>query len=72
MSATTHREADRNEDGIPDPLAKHADHIDVVLGMAHHGSAVQLTVLKDHDNAAAGDSQVALDPTTMLLVKDAG
>ena len=72
MSATTTRDAARNDAGIPAPLVGHAAHLDVVLGMQHHGSAVQLSVLKDHENAAAGEIQVALDPTTMLLVKEAG
>jgi hypothetical protein len=69
MSAHTHRESKRDAEGVPEPVAavKHA--IDVILAMAHDGKSVHLRLLKDHDNPHVSDLSLALDPTTMLLVK---
>jgi hypothetical protein len=69
MSAHTHRESKRDAGGVPEPVAavKHA--IDVILAMAHDGKSVHLRLLKDHDNPHVSDLSLALDPTTMLLVK---
>lgn len=70
MSAVTHREAARNERGIPEPVAQVEQALSVVLAMRDNGSAVHLRLLKDHDNPSVSDLSLALDPTTMLLVKD--
>jgi len=35
--------------------------------MAHDGKAVNLRVLKDHDNPDVSNLALAIDPTTMLL-----
>ena len=69
MSAHTHRESKRDADGIPEPVAAVKDSIDVILAMAHDGKSVHLRLLKDHDNPNVSDLSLALDPTTMLLVK---
>lgn len=68
MSAVTHREAVRDEHGIPDPVARLQDHIDVILTMAGAGRHVHVALCKDHDNPNVSELKVALDPRTMLLV----
>jgi len=67
MSAHTHRTDPRDEHGIPEPVAHVADDLAVIVHMAHDGRAVQLSVLKDHDNPDVSQLSLALDPTTMLL-----
>jgi hypothetical protein len=39
----------------------------VIVHMAHDGKAVNLRVLKDHDNPDVSQLALAIDPTTMLL-----
>jgi Ni,Fe-hydrogenase III component G len=70
MSAVTHREAIMNERGVPEPVAHLQSHIDVILRMAHDTKAVHVSLLKDHDNPEVPDLALALDPTTMLLMKE--
>jgi hypothetical protein len=70
MSATTHREAETNEDGVPEPVAHLEKALDVILRMAHDTKAVHISLLKDHDNPEVSDLKLALDPTTMLLQKE--
>jgi hypothetical protein len=70
MSAVTHREAVMNERGVPEPVAHLQGDIDVILRMAHDMKAVHVSLLKDHDNPEVSDLKLALDPTTMLLVKE--
>lgn len=69
MSAVTHRDADRNERGVPEPVAHLESAFDVILTMGHDGTAVLVGVHKDHDNPEVTDLRLALDPTTLLLVK---
>ena len=70
MSAVTYREAVMNEQGVPEPVAHLQGDIDVILRMAHDMKAVHVSLLKDHDNPEVPDLKLALDPTTMLLVKE--
>ncbi|MGD8375049.1 MAG: hypothetical protein PVF68_02830 [Acidobacteriota bacterium] len=70
MSAVTHRESETNDRGIPEPLVSVESYVDVILQMAHDTRAVHVSLLKDHDNPDVSDMKVALDPTTMLLVKE--
>ena len=70
MSAVTTREAVRNERGIPEPVAHLEDVIDVILSMAHDGKAVHVGLHKDHDNPKVSELRLALDPTTLLLIKE--
>jgi hypothetical protein len=44
--------------------------IDVILRMAHDTKAVHISLLKDHDNPRVSDLKLALDPTTLLLVRE--
>ena len=58
----------RNEHGIPEPLAKLASAIAVIVQMTDENDGVQLSLLKDHDNPDVAKLRLALDPSTMLLV----
>jgi hypothetical protein len=51
-------------------VAPLASAVDVILEMAHDGRRVQVGLLKDHDNPEVSELKLALDPTTMLLVRD--
>jgi hypothetical protein len=68
MSAVTHRESETDPRGVPEPVARFAESIDVILKMAHDGKVVRIGLLKDHDNPNVSELRLALDPTTMLLV----
>ena len=70
MSAVTHRETPRDQRGIPEPIARLEQAVDVILSMAHDGKTVHVGLHKDHDNPNVSDLKLALDPTTMLLVRD--
>ena len=70
LSAVTHRESEKSERGIPEPVAHLESSIDVILRLAHDTKAVHVSLLKDHDNPEVSDLQVALDPTTMLLQQE--
>lgn len=70
MSANTHREAVVSATGVPEPVAALQDEVDVILRMAHDTKAVHVALLKDHDNPNVSDLELALDPTTMLLIKE--
>ena len=54
----------------PKPISSLADMIDVILQMAHDTKAVHVRLLKDHDNPDVSDLRLALDPTTMLLMRE--
>ena len=69
MSALTHRGVTSDDRGIPDPLAKLAPAIAVIVQMADDDGIVKLSLLKDHDNPNVAKLTLALDPSTMLLVK---
>jgi hypothetical protein len=70
MSAVTHRDRQRDGRGIPEPVAHLEGDIDVILTMAHDGRGVHVALHKDHDNPHVGNLRLALDPTTMLLVRE--
>jgi hypothetical protein len=69
MSAVTHRGVPLNEHGVPQPVAKFASEIAVIVRMADENDGVQISLLKDHDNPDVAKLTLALDPSTMLLVK---
>ena len=70
LTANTHRESSRDAEGIPEPVSHLKGSLDVIVHMAHDGKAVHLRLLKDHDSASVSDVGLALDPTTMLLVRE--
>ncbi|MDI9613805.1 MAG: hypothetical protein QM330_12300 [Acidobacteriota bacterium] len=67
MSAVIHRDSPRNERGIPEPLTRFENNIDVILALEPEDRQIELRLLKDHDNFDVGPVQVTLDPTTLLL-----
>ena len=69
MTAATHRGATADDRGIPEPLAKLESAISVIVQMTDDGGTVKLSLLKDHDNPNVAKLTLALDPSTMLLVK---
>jgi hypothetical protein len=69
MSAMTHRGVSSNEHGVPEHIAKLASAISVIVQMSDHSDGVHLSLLKDHDNPNVAKLTLALDPSTMLLVK---
>jgi hypothetical protein len=69
MAAVTHRGVPSNEQGIPEPVAKLVSAISVIVQMVDHSDGVHLSLLKDHDNPNVAKLMLALDPSTMLLVK---
>jgi hypothetical protein len=69
MSAVTHRGVASDDRGIPEPLTKLASEIAVIVQMKDDNGTVKLSLLKDHDNPDVAKLTVALDPSTMLLVK---
>ena len=69
MSALTHRGVPSDDHGIPEPVAKLASAIAVIVQMADNSGEVQLSLLKDHDNPNVVKLTLALDPSTMLIVK---
>ena len=70
MTAVTHRWSPRSDRGIPEPVAHVEDSVDVIVSLAHDGRAVQVRLLKDHENPEPPEAHVILDPTTMLLVEE--
>jgi len=69
MSAVTHRGVPLDQHGIPEPVAKLSTSIAVIVQMADDNDGVQVSLLKDHDNPDVAKLALALDPSTMLLVK---
>jgi hypothetical protein len=69
MSALTHRGVASDQHGIPETLGKFAPAIAVIVQMADDDGTVKLSLLKDHDNPNVAKLTLALDPSTMLLVK---
>ena len=55
---------------VPEPLANLAPAIAVIVQMADDNGFVKLSLLKDLDNPNVAKLSLALDPSTMLLVKD--
>lgn len=70
MSAVTTRAATRNERGVPEPVAHLEPEIDVILTMTQDGKTVHVALHKDHDNPEVPDLQLALDPVSLLLVRE--
>jgi hypothetical protein len=69
MSALTHRGVAADDRGIPEPITKLASGIAVIVQMTDDDGTVKLSLLKDHDNPNVAKLSLALDPSTMLLVK---
>ena len=70
MTAVRHREAPVNAKGLPEAVARLESELGVIVSLHHDGKAVHVSLLKDHDNPTVSDTPVALDPTTMLLIRE--
>jgi hypothetical protein len=70
MTAVRHREAPVDAKGMPETLARLQSQLTVIVSLHHEGKAVHVRLLKDHDNPTVSETPVALDPTTMLLVRE--
>jgi hypothetical protein len=57
-------------DGIPEEVARLDDVVSVVLALEPGDGSVVLRALKDHDNDDLSELHVALDPNTLLLVRN--
>jgi hypothetical protein len=65
--------ADSDTEGAPDvpaSIASFGDRISVILGLEPENGTVKLRALKDHGNTDLENLHVALDPHTLLLVRD--
>jgi hypothetical protein len=69
MSAITTRDAKVSDDGIPEPVAHVSDNADIILRMAHDGQGVHINPLKVRDQMTPKNLELALDPRTLLLVR---
>jgi hypothetical protein len=69
MSAVRHRGLPVDDHGVPESLSKFASAISVIVQMKDDNDGVRLSILKDHDNPDIAKVALALDPSTMLLVK---
>jgi hypothetical protein len=58
------------EDGIPEPVAHLRHEVAVILRMAHDGNGVHITPLKVQAEATPASLKLALDPKTLLLVRE--
>jgi len=69
MSAVRHREVADGDHGIPQSVSKFTSAISVIVQMKDDNDGVHVSILKDHDNPDVAKIALALDPSTMLLVK---
>jgi hypothetical protein len=69
LSAVRHRDLPVDGNGIPQSLAKFSSAISVIVQLKDDSNGVQVSILKDHENPEVAKVALALDPSTMLLVK---
>ena len=73
LAAEVWLEAQTSEErpaAVPDSVARFGDLVSVVLTLEPGDDAVALRALKDHDNPDLEALHVALDPKTLLLVRN--
>jgi len=61
---------DEKVEGLPERLEAASDEVSVILALEPRDDAVVLRALKDHDSADVSALHVALDPRTLLLVRN--
>jgi len=61
---------DEQVEKIPDEVARNESQLSVILALEPGNGVVTLRALKDHGNADLHDLHVALDPKTLLLVRN--
>ncbi|MDP8256644.1 MAG: hypothetical protein P9M14_12910 [Candidatus Alcyoniella australis] len=70
LSALTHRHQPPDQQlGMPQPIARLAEHFSVVIKLRPEADKVLIELLKDHDEQMPGSPPLRLDPITMLLVE---
>ena len=69
LSAIRHRDLPVDGNGVTQPLSKFSSLISVIVQLKDDDKGVQLSILKDHDNPDVAKVELALDPSTMLLIK---
>jgi hypothetical protein len=57
--------------GIPYELEGYLGAIDVLISLQHHGDHVHFNLVQDHGRLAPKDLRLKLDPTTLLIAKEA-
>ncbi len=60
-----------DERGMPHELACCLGVIDVLISLRHHGDHVHFNLVQDHGRLAPKDIGLKLDPTTLLIAKNA-
>ena len=70
MTAAIHRDAKRDDRGIPEPVSRVADALSVIVSLKGDGKVVHISLLKDHESPDVSDLSIALNPTTMLLMQE--
>jgi len=55
---------------VPSLVGRFGDGVSVILALEPENATVKLRALKDHDNPDLSELHVALDPRTLLLVRD--
>ena len=61
---------DEKIDGLPERFEAAADEVSVTLALEPRDGAVALRAIKDHDNPDVSALHVALDPRTLLLIRN--
>jgi hypothetical protein len=61
---------DEKVNGLPERLRSAADQVSVILSLEPGRDAVALRALKDHDSADVSALHVALDPRSLLLIRN--
>jgi hypothetical protein len=67
LSATSHREEERDERGVPLRLVPYLEYVSVAIQLVPQSDHVRLQLVKDHDNPHLAELHMELDPKTLLL-----
>ena len=60
-----------DEQGVPNELKASLGVVDVLISLQHHGDHVHFNLVQDHGRLASKELRLRLDPTTLLIAKDA-
>ena len=68
ITALRHREGqERDERDVPMEVARHDEHLAVIVRLEPKADHVKLRIVKDHENEDLADLHLELDPKTLLL-----
>jgi len=59
-----------NDKGIPYEIENIVDAIDVLLTLKYDNQKIRMDIVKDHDNVGQINSQLYLDPKTLLIAEE--